>query len=182
MNADIILMKKTAEDIGFTQVEIINTSDLVFRPEYRKYCEENACGNYGVNYACPPYSGSPGEMARRVMKYSRAAVFQSENHVADAFDGAEMKALKKKHISMTLQAIDAFTGNGLSLGGLPIMCGPCNFCAQCQMPQGKPCLHPDRCFSCLSAYCIDVMELAKSCGMKISWDKHLVYFFSLFCF
>ena len=49
---------QAAKNLGFSDAAIMNTKDLVFKPEYRKFCEENQCGNYNLNPACPPESGS----------------------------------------------------------------------------------------------------------------------------
>ncbi len=178
--------QKTLEHIvkheGFEKAAEISTDDLVFVPEYRKFCEENACGNYNKNYACPPYSGTPKEMKQRVLAYRRCIVFQSKTPVKDAFDDAEMKKLKRKHTQMTLQAMKELKTDGMDMDGFPIMCGPCNFCEECMMPSGKPCVKESMRFSCLSAYCIDVGKLAESCNMEIQWSGNEVYYFSIYVF
>lgn len=185
-------LRKTALAAGFDAVAVVSTDDIVFRPEYRKFCEENLCGNYGKNYACPPYCGTTEEMAEKIRRFRYAAVFQTKTEHCDAFDGAQIKSLKKKHIAMTLQTIKKFDHEAIENGtfraeasafaGLPIMAGPCNFCDHCRMPAGEVCLHPEQCFSCLSAYCIDVTHLADVCGMEISWRSDSVQLFSLYCF
>ena len=45
---------KEAKELGFSNAAIMDTKDLVFKPEYRVFCEENRCGNYDLNPACPP--------------------------------------------------------------------------------------------------------------------------------
>ena len=45
---------KEAKKLGFSNTAIMDTKKLVFKPEYRKFCEENQCGCYNVNPACPP--------------------------------------------------------------------------------------------------------------------------------
>ena len=47
---------KEAKKLGFSNAAIMDTQKLVFKPEYRKFCEENQCGCYNVNPACPPVS------------------------------------------------------------------------------------------------------------------------------
>ena len=42
---------QAAKNLGFSDAAIMNTKDLVFKPEYRKFCEENQCGNYNLNPA-----------------------------------------------------------------------------------------------------------------------------------
>lgn len=175
-------IKESALACGFTAAEIISIDELVFRPEFRKYCEENDCGNYGKNYACPPACGTTLEMEQRVRKYQHALVLQTRFKVSDLFDGAQIKPLKKRHTQMTLQIVKSGTIPGLPDQGLFIMAGPCNFCDICKLQDGAPCAHEELRFSCLSAYCIDVTKLAETCHMEISWDGNIVSFFSLYCF
>ena len=66
-----------AKNEGFTNVAVIPADKLVFDRELRKYCEENVCGNYGKNYSCPPFCGTPEEMRDRAGKYGRAWIFQT---------------------------------------------------------------------------------------------------------
>ena len=35
-----------AKQLGFSDAAVMDTNKLVFMPEYRVFCEENACGNY----------------------------------------------------------------------------------------------------------------------------------------
>ena len=39
---------KEAKKLGFSNTAIMDTKKLVFKPEYRKFCEENQCGCYNV--------------------------------------------------------------------------------------------------------------------------------------
>ena len=53
---------KEANFLGFSGAADMDTKELVFVPEYRTFCEENLCGCYIVNPACPPESGTAEEM------------------------------------------------------------------------------------------------------------------------
>ena len=53
---------KEAIFLGFSGAAVMDTKELVFVPEYRTFCEENLCGCYNVNPACPPESGTAEEM------------------------------------------------------------------------------------------------------------------------
>ena len=44
---------KMAADAGFSAA-LIPTAEIPVDAKYRAFCEENRCGNYGANYACPP--------------------------------------------------------------------------------------------------------------------------------
>ncbi|MFR7952303.1 MAG: DUF2284 domain-containing protein [Ruminococcus sp.] len=50
---------------------------VVFKPEYRKFCEENQCGCYNVNPACPPECGTVETMKQRVFAYEKALILQT---------------------------------------------------------------------------------------------------------
>lgn len=176
------LINDIARQTGFKMASLIPTEALVFVPEYRKYCEQNDCGNFGTNYGCPPYCGTPKEMEERVKDYSQAIVFQSSTKVLDIFNEEETKAIKKEHTRMTIKVMKSLKENGLTMDGFPIMCGSCSYCEQCGMKDGTPCVNEEMCFSCLSAYCIDAGQMAERCGMEIQWSGDVVSFFSLYVF
>ncbi len=171
-----------AQETGFVKAVVIPTDDLVFVPEFRIFCEKNDCGNYGTNYGCPPYCGTPEEMENRVLKYARAIVFQSRTPVENIFDESETKKVKKKHTQMTLKAMNFLKDAGLQMDGFPVMCGPCNYCEECMSKKDKPCIKEEMRFSCLSAYCIDAQKMAKRCDMEIQWNGDIVSFFSIYIF
>ena len=57
-----------AKQLGFSAAAVMDTKNLVFKPEYRVFCEENRCGNYDRNPACPPESGSVEEMKEKALE------------------------------------------------------------------------------------------------------------------
>ena len=61
----------------FAGAVIVDTQDIVFDPIFRPCCEENLCGQYGVNYTCPPDCGSPEEMQNRVKTHNNALLLQT---------------------------------------------------------------------------------------------------------
>lgn len=171
-----------AEEEGFSQAAVIPTNAFLFVPEYRVYCEENRCGNYGKNYACPPYCGTVEDMRKRTAGYTWALVLKTDHPVANAMDGEETKPLKKLHNMLTRQLTGRLQSEKLIEAGLSIMAGPCNLCTECKMPKGEPCLFEAQRFSCLSAYCIDVAHLAETAGMPLAWEVNQVSFFSMYLF
>lgn len=57
--------------MGFSGAAVMDTKELVFVPEYRTFCEENLCGCYNLNPACPPASGTVEEMKQRALSYEK---------------------------------------------------------------------------------------------------------------
>ena len=60
---------KEAIFLGFSGAAVMDTKELVFVPEYRTFCEENLCGCYNVNPACPPACGTAEDMKQNALKY-----------------------------------------------------------------------------------------------------------------
>ena len=162
---------------GFANAAVMDTKDLVFVLSFRPLCEENLCGKYGVNYACPPDCGTVEEMRERVLKWPRALVLQTMWDIDDPLDDAQTKPAKGEHNKMTRKLIDALARPGLMVGA-----GGCSLCNPCAITTGEPCRFPDQRYSCMSAYCVFVQEMAESCGMEYDCGPGVVAFFSMFCF
>ena len=67
-----------AKEAGFTDAAYLPVRELVVVPEYRAFCEENLCGNYGVLPACPPMSGTVEEMTAAMRRYQTALILMNE--------------------------------------------------------------------------------------------------------
>ena len=166
-----------ALEAGFANAALINTEDLVFIPAFRPLCEENLCGKYGVNYACPPDCGTVEEMAARIRRWPRAIVLQTMWDIDDPMDEAQTKPAKGTHNKMTQQLIDQAARPGLMVGA-----GGCSLCNPCAIVSGEPCRFPGKRYSCMSAYCVFVQDMAEHCGMEYDCGPGVVAFFSMFCF
>ena len=151
-------MKELARSEGFDNAEFLGTNQLQFDPTLRRYCEENACGNYGNNYACPPSCGTQEQLEALVRRHDREA--------------------RGRHNEMTWRLTGRLEAEGVT--GLRIMAGPCTACAVCAIREGAPCRFPEKKASCLSAYCICAEKMAQSCGMPYWCGDNTVAFFSMF--
>ena len=69
-------LKEMAYAEGFADAAIIPTEQIPFNEVFREFCAENLCGQYGVNYACPPDSGTFSEMRDRVLARTRSRIWQ----------------------------------------------------------------------------------------------------------
>lgn len=173
-------MLQLALENGFNAAAIIDTDKIVFDASFRPYCEENLCGSYGANYSCPPDCGTPEEMEHRLRQYRSALVFQSKWPITDYTDVAAIKHAKLTHNSGMFRVIEAMNAEG----HFGLMCGAscCTLCERCAILDKQPCKHPDRCFSCLSAYCIYVQKLAEACDMEYTCSDGSLAFFGLYAF
>ncbi len=181
-NEEII---KAALDEGFFSAAVVETDKLVFDYSFRKYCEENLCGQYGVCYSCPPRCGTPEEMHARLGAYPKALVFQSKwDNIKDftptAENTAKILAAKAKHNAALRRVADLMEKDGHK--GVMAGASSCTLCDECAAEHDKPCLHPDRAFSCLSAYCVNVSKLAETCSMDFSPEDGSLTLYGVFTF
>lgn len=175
---DMEILDALSEIDGIYGMAFVNTADLVFNPAFRALCEEDTCGNYDVNYSCPPYCGSPEEMRARVMAYKRVLVLQTSWDVSDVMNTAETKAAKKKHNSLSFAALDRLSALGITADAM--MAGPCDRCPKvCMQMIGQPCPRNYQVYSCLSAYCLDVTKLAETAGLECWCGSTRVLYFSV---
>lgn len=171
------LLKKAAET-GFTNYKIIDTDKLQFDSSFRKFCEDNYCGNYNNNYSCPPSCGTPEELRKRTEKFERVLVLQTVTPVKNIADNSETKVIKHCHNQMTWKLIEDVSEDLEAY--LPAMAGPCGICSPCKKQEGKECSHPEKKASCLSAYCVKVDALADCCKMPYWCDGEVAFFSLLF--
>ena len=90
---------KEAIFLGFSGAAVMDTKELVFVPEYRTFCEENLCGCYNVNPACPPKSGTAEEMKQRALQ-------------EDMHDSAQYKKDKLLQNKMTEELAEKMKAEG----------------------------------------------------------------------
>lgn len=165
--------EQLAKQENFSAAGFVPTADICFNSDFRRYCAENLCGQYGQNYACPPDCGTPEEMRRRVLAYKYALVLQSKWDICDYSDTAAIKKAKKAHNEATLRIAEKLSDVQM------VGASCCSLCAHCVLPAGKPCVFPQKRFSCLSAYCIHAQKLAERCGMEYTCADGKLALFSI---
>lgn len=148
---------------GFTGAVVTPTGTLTVVPMYRKYCEENLCGCYGKNPACPPASGTVEEMKARFLAFENALVLQTTVSPDDSELFSNPGLAKAKHNRMASLVIEHMKSRGITRH-LWMSAGP----------WGEN--------SCMSAYCVDAQKLADSVNM-LCWANDGKYrFFSVICY
>ena len=103
---------KEAIDLGFSNAAVMDTKKLVFVPEYRNFCEENRCGCYNLNPACPPSCGTAEEMKQRAFRYKNTLVLQTT--LEDSKDPAQYKKDKLRHNIMTEKLAGKMEAEGIT--------------------------------------------------------------------
>jgi predicted metal-binding protein len=171
-------MIQCAIDVGFAAAAIVDTTQIVFDPAFRPYCEENLCGQYGANYSCPPDCGSPEAMKQRVLAHKKALVLQTIWEISDYTDKPAIKQAKGAHNAAQIRLAKRVRKEGID--GFLVGASGCALCTPCAAKVGEPCRFPDLQYSCMSAYCIFVKQLCDHCGLEYDCGSGLLGFFGLF--
>ena len=167
-----------AESMGF-QARFLPVAEIPVKAEFLKYCEENRCGNYGANYACPPDCGTPEEMHQKMLSADLALVLQSQWDIPD-YGTPEVLSVKTKHTNSVRSLMVNLRQMGYDVFGMGY--GGCSLCAPCKRKVGKPCAFPELCMSCLSAYCVDAACLADLCDLPFDWNPKKLHLFGMILF
>lgn len=173
-------IKKAALEEGFREAEIINTDKIVFDAAFRPYCEENLCGQYGANHSCPPDCGTPEQMKQKVLAHKKALVIKTEWEIEDFSQADRLKEIRLLHNAAMFRLIDRLKADGHN--GFMIGSSGCMLCQPCKKINGEPCKHPDKMYSCMSAYCIYVKKLAEDCNMSYDYKNKILPFFGMYVF
>lgn len=149
---------------GFAAAAIVDTRDIVFDPSFRPYCEENLCGQYGVNYACQPDCGSPEEMKQRVLAHKKALVLQTIWEISDYSDKATIKNAKNAHNTAEIQLVKKLRNEGHD--GLIVGASGCAFCSPCAITRGNPAASRNTSFP----VCPPTVSLSKNWQTNVAWN------------
>lgn len=153
---------------------------IPLRPEYRKSCEENRCGNYDANYSCPPACGTAEEMRQRLLGEEKALVLTTAWPIESYRDAEGIRAGTESHNRATLRLLTKLREAGYE--GFAVGGSCCDLCRPCKRKSGEPCAHPELRFSCMSAYCVDVAKTAELCGLPFSWDEKMLHPYGMLLF
>lgn len=174
------MMIRLAYEHGFSAAAVVDTGDIVFDAMFRPFCQENLCGQYGVNYACPPDCGSVEQMKQRILAHKKALVLQSIWQVESYSDAPTIKAAKRSHNTSELALVKKLRQEGHD--GVIVGASGCALCNPCAIVSGEPCRFPELQYSCMSAYCVFVKKLADRCGMEYDCGEGLLALFGMYAF
>ncbi|MBN2060302.1 MAG: DUF2284 domain-containing protein [Deltaproteobacteria bacterium] len=140
----------------------------------RDLCEENACGQYGTNYMCPPAIKGIEEWKKDIYSYRKGLMVTKAYPTNGPFDIKTwleaMADFQKRMIRLKRDILKKDSEQRLLLLGA----GACRLCKVCACIKHKACLFPGDAFPSLEACGIDVMALSKRVGVKYNNGKNTV--------
>lgn len=165
-----------AREEGFFAA-VIPTEEVPVNGDFRVFCEQNLCGQYGANYACPPDCGTVEQLHQKILEQKYALVI-STNWEIDGYEDKETVAYcRKTHNDAVLRLLDRVKEAGFK--GFCTGYNGCPLCNPCKRRENKPCAFPEKRISCMSAYCIDVGKLAQRCGLEFDWNPSKLFLFGM---
>ena len=162
-----------ASNVGFDGVVKIETNQIPFDATLVKYCQENLCGRYAVNYSCPPHCGNAKQMQDAVLCRKYAVVVQSFFNNVSFDDKQAVADCKQTHANRLQQLLQFSCDNGYD--AFIIGATGCERCNPCAVVENKPCPYKEQIHSCTSAYGINVAQLLKNCSMSYEWQDGKLY-------
>lgn len=167
---------KLAEAEGF-HAALLTPEQVPVNPKFRAFCEENLCGNYNANYACPPACGTVEELHQKLLAEDQILIIQTIWPIDGYENKTAVRKAKETHNGMVFRLKSKIEQQGYI--GFCAGYNGCPLCNPCKQKKNQPCAHPDQKLSCMSAYCIDVAELAKRCNLTFEWTPKQLHLFGM---
>ncbi len=178
MDSDVFFREITDKvlALGAYKATVMEVSDVSADESFRKLCEQNVCGNYGKNWACPPDAGEIGALMKELRSYKYILLYQIVGKLEDSFDFEGMMAAAKRHSELVL-AVSAYAKTLPLKRCLALGAGGCTVCEKCARKTDEPCRHPDKRIPSLEAYGVNVSKTAEAAGMKYINGQNTVTYF-----
>ena len=94
--------------LGAYRAELIDVEKIRFDRAFRELCEQNACGNYGQCWMCPPDAGDIDELIAEAGSYRRALVYQTVGKLEDSYDFEGMMEAARVHGELSRRLTELF--------------------------------------------------------------------------
>jgi len=166
-----------AKEVGFTHAAPLDASTIELKPDVRKMCADNTCGQYGKRWSCPPGCGDLETLQARVAQYRTGILVQTVGELEDDFDVETMldtERLQKQHMLALQERILTLYPHALAIGS-----GCCIHCESCTYPDA-PCRFPDKQMASMEAYGMLVTEVCRANNMKYYYGPCTLAYTSCF--
>lgn len=153
-------------DERFDASKEIPASTVPFSREVRKLCEDNACGNFGKSWTCPPAIGPLENLQEKLSPFSRFIVIYKVYTMKDSFDWEGMVNGHKDFQSRIIGLKKAITESFPDLSFVVLGAGTCTLCKTCTYTLDEPCRNPEDAMVSVEACGIDAMKMMGDNGLK----------------
>jgi predicted metal-binding protein len=141
-------------------------AQIPFDNEVRRLCEQNACGNYGRCWTCPPAIDAIDQLQARLSAFDRFYVFYKVYALEDSFDWEGIMRSVRNFQSTIIRLKKDLRRTDPRQKLLILGAGSCQLCDACTYPQQKPCRNPEDALYSVESYGVDAMKLMTENGLK----------------
>ena len=162
-----------ARESGANEAVVIPTADIKVDSKLAGKCFEPRCENYGLSKSCPPNVEGPVKFKKKLENYSKAILFKIDvpSEILYSSQGLELfQLLHQIAASIETSAVKKGFENASGFAG-----GSCKklFCQEhlecAALSEKGVCRNPQEARESMSGFGIDVAELFKIAGWKMSW-------------
>jgi predicted metal-binding protein len=163
---------------GLLGIEIAGQFDpetIVPEERIRAFCRQDKCGNYALNYMCPPFVGTIEEIKAKLNNYRRGLLirYTREIDIQKDREGVFRTQTDFHHKILKIEKCLCKSERAPVWG---LIGGNCRLCPVCRAKTSEPCLFPGEARMSLEAIGIDVLRLLAKLGLdnrfhadKITW-------------
>ncbi len=181
MDTAVMSILEFARQLGIETCVEFSPRLLVPEQRIRELCSENKCGNYRINYMCPPHVGALEEIKARLSEFRRALLLQYSKPLDVRNDDEGVKRTKVEFHHKILRLEESLRNQGIeSVWGM--IGGSCELCEPCRAKFGEPCPYPDKARMSLESISIDVLALLDRFGLdnkfhpdRITWTGCILF-------
>ena len=173
------LLLQNREHLKIHEHAFLESNQVIFSDEVRSLCERNACGMYGKSWACPPGVGSVEDCKAQCREFHHALIFTSLSTLRKKHDISGWHEARIRHETITENVVPIVRSQCDRM--LALSTEGCMVCESCTYPN-QPCRFPERMFPAIEGFGINVMQLAKTCGIRYYNGPNTVTYFSIIFF
>ena len=166
-----------AQNCGFTEASLLDTSTLEFLQEVRDMCNADKCRKYGKSWSCPPVAPSLAAMRETVKNYAKGIIVQTVGRLEDSYDEEGMMEAAKNHTISFVRLWNALESLFPRL--YPMSTDGCSKCEKCTYPEAS-CRFPARLAYSMEACGLIVSKVCTDNGAKYNHGPNTITYTGCF--
>ena len=179
MITDEMIEKVLNDETRFAKVFDLRATPLICSELVIQYCENNACGKYGMNWTCPPAVGRFEDCKEKIESYSKVLVFRSEYKINEWYDYERVQETIGAHQANVRRVRELIPKD---LDHLVLSGGGCVYCKECAYIKKEECRFPDIAIPPIESYGLDIFRFTKKNNIVYSAPEGEMYYFGMVFF
>lgn len=173
-----LLTKEEVKKLNIHQISYIDAKDIKYYQWVRDFCEENKCGHFNKNWACPPAVGSVDECRDKLSKYENALIFTGKYKLRREVDYRSMVKAYGEFRELTEKLDENLSTKLKDYKVFSI--GNCKRCEECSYPE--ECRYPEKLYPAVEAMGINVSELTKLAKVNYAEENLTIIYIGMVLF